>query len=194
MTRQQSRDNWENRYLAHPFVIGIGSTIAFVDNANQLDLDRMPISLGVDVVANGDVLADSPRPDQLDNYVKETLAANAAVVLAKTQATAARAESRDLNHRVQTLAAELEAERFARADAEQQLDEARREQALIERDCAVAEARADEVRKQIEQERVERSILLTRIVELEAERDEATAALGWWARRRLTTRRPPAPR
>ena len=159
-----------------------------MDNAKQLDLDRVTSPLGVDVVA--DTGTDTSRSDQLDNYVKETLAANAAVVLAKTQATAARAESRDLSHRVRTLEADLDAEQAARADAEEQLIEARREQALIERDRAVAEARADEVRKQIEQERVERSILLTRIVELENERDEALSALGWWARRRLASHRP----
>jgi hypothetical protein len=160
-----------------------------VDNAKQLDVDRAPGSLGVDVIAGGDSTPDAQRPDQLDNYVKETLAANAAVVLAKTQATAARAESRDLNHRVQSLAADLDAECVARDEAELQLQEARREQALVERDRAVAEARADEVRKQLEQERVERSILLTRVVELEAERDDAIAALGWWSRRRFIGRR-----
>ncbi|MGI9611953.1 MAG: hypothetical protein ACR2QO_03515 [Acidimicrobiales bacterium] len=158
-----------------------------MDNAKQLDRSSPPLS--VDVIAGGDATTSTQRPDQLDNYVKETLAANAAVVLAKTQATAARAESRDLNQRAQGLAADLDAERTARDEAEQQLIAARREQALIERDRAVAEARADEVRKQLEQERVERSILLTRIIELEAERDDAVGALGWWSRRRLTGRR-----
>jgi len=160
-----------------------------VDNAKQLDLERVTGSLGVDLAVDGDPMAKTQRSDQLDSYVKETLAANAAVVLAKTQATAARAESRDLAQQLQSLAADHEAERVAREEAEQQLTAARREQAFVERDRAVAEARADEVRKQIEQERVERSILLTRITELESERDDALAALGWWSRRRFAVRR-----
>ena len=160
-----------------------------MDKPKQIDVDRSPATLGVDVLAGGDALLNGQRPDQLDNYVKETLAANAAVVLAKTQATAARAESRDLNQRVQTLAADLDAERAARDEAEQLLTASRKEQALVERDRAVADARADEVRKQLEQERVERAILLTRIAELEAERDDAIAALGWWSRRRFAGRR-----
>ncbi len=128
-------------------------------------------------------------PEQLDRYINETMAAHAAVVLAKTQATAARAEARDLSRRVKVLTNDLEAERAERSRATAALVEAEKAQAIIERDRAVAEARADEVRKQVEQERVERSLLSSRIGSLEADREEAMAAMGWWSKRRYDRRR-----
>ena len=132
--------------------------------------------------------AVGPSPD-LDRYINETSAAHAAVVLAKTQATAARAEARDLAAKVRRLTEELETERLEHDRAAAALNEASRAQAILERDKAVAEARADEVRNQIEQERVERSLLAARLGELEADREDALAAMGWWSRRRYDQRR-----
>jgi hypothetical protein len=126
----------------------------------------------------------TPAPEQLDRYVNETMAAHAAVVLAKTQATAARAEARDLSHQVTLLTEDLESEQTARERLEAALSAAEKAQAVLERDRAVAEARADELRSQLEQERLERSLLASRIGVLEADREEAITSMGWWSRRR----------
>lgn len=143
-------------------------------------------------LTGGDELPElGAMPEELDRYIDETMAANAAVVLAKTQATAARAEARDLAEAVRQLQEEIELERSHREEADALLSAAEKDQALLERDRAVAEARAEEVRLQVEQERVERSVLLARIARLEAERDEAVASLGWWSRRRYLRTRPP---
>ena len=137
-----------------------------------------------------DLTTDNPtrklaaRPEKLDHYVNETMAAHAAVVLAKTQATAARAEARDLNQHVMDLTNELEAEMEARQKALADLSVAEKAQAVLERDRAVADARADELRSQLEQERVERSLLASRVGVLEADREEAINSMGWWTRRR----------
>ena len=66
-----------------------------------------------------------------------------------------------------------------------------REQALLERDKAVAQALADELRAQVEQERVGHSLLATRLAELESDRDDAVALLGWLGRQRYNSRRTP---
>jgi hypothetical protein len=137
-----------------------------------------------------DLTTDSPsrklvtRPEKLHHYANETMAAHAAVVLAKTQATAARAEARDLNHQLTELTDELEAEMQARLQAMEALSVSEKAQAVLERDRAVADARADELRTQLEQERVERSLLASRVGVLEADREEAISSMGWWSRRR----------
>lgn len=134
-------------------------------------------------------------PEQLDRYINETMAAHAAVVLAKTQAAAARAEARDLAQRVRQLGDDLDVERAERERATAALATAEKAQAILERDKAVAEARADEVRKQVEHERIERSLLVSRIGALEADREEALTSMGWFSRRRYERRRSrPKPR
>ncbi len=124
------------------------------------------------------------RPGKLDHYVNESMAAHAAVVLAKTQATAARAEARDLAQQLAFLSTELDVEVDAKQQAIEALSVAEKAQAVLERDRAVANGRADELRRQIEQERVERALLASRIGTLEADREEAIASMGWWSRRR----------
>lgn len=118
----------------------------------------------------------------------ETMAAHAAVVLAKTQASAARAEASDLTRQVRTLKADLETARQEVATLKSQMTASQREQAVLERDRAVAEARADELRGQVEQERVERSMLAARIGVLEADREEAITSMDRWSRRRYERR------
>lgn len=136
---------------------------------------------------------DCPRaatvPAYLDRYINESMTTNAAVVLAKTQATAARAEARDLARRLRQLTDELESERADREQVAAELSKAARGVAVLERDHAVAEARADELRRQLDQERVERSLLSGRIGVVEADREEAVAAMGWLSRRRYHRRR-----
>lgn len=135
---------------------------------------------------------EEPRPaavpEQLDRYINETMAAHAAVVLAKTQATAARAEARDLGRQVRLLNDDFEAERAERERASAALLAAEKAQAILERDRAVADARADELRKQVEQDRVERSLLAARIGILEADREEAITSMDWLSRRRYERR------
>ncbi|MGF1596360.1 MAG: hypothetical protein ACFCVK_05425 [Acidimicrobiales bacterium] len=131
----------------------------------------------------------TPVPEHLDCYINETMAAHAAVVLAKTQATAARAETRDLATKVRQLSEELEAERAERQRLAGLLAETRKQQAVLERDRAVAEARTEEVRRQVDQERVERSLLSSRLVAMEADRDDALSTMTWWSRRRYGRRR-----
>lgn len=127
----------------------------------------------------------SDIPEQLDRYISETLAAHAAVVLAKTQATAARAESQEMARKLRRSADDLDAERAERQRATVDLAEAQAESARLDKERAIAEARTDEIRQQLTHERSQRSFLAQRIGMLERERDELHAALGWLGRRRL---------
>ena len=127
-------------------------------------------------------------PEQLERYISETLAAHAAVVLAKTQATAARAESEQLHQELRVTAEDLDAERAERERASAELVQIQANNAELEKRRAVAEARTDEIRQQLAHERAQRSFLAQRIGTLERERDDLHAALGWIGRRRLLRR------
>lgn len=129
--------------------------------------------------------APSDMPEQLDRYISETLAAHAAVVLAKTQATAARAESQEMSRKLRLAANDLDAERAERERTTADLDVANQRVAELDKQRAVAEARTDEIRQQLTHERSQRSYLAQRIGMLERERDELQAVLGWRGRRRL---------
>ncbi|MEM8922182.1 MAG: hypothetical protein AAGD35_01690 [Actinomycetota bacterium] len=123
-----------------------------------------------------------------DRTPSETAAAHAAVVMAKTQASAARAEADDLGRHVQQLTAEVERLQADNERLASKLSAAARAQAVLERDRAVSEARADELRRQVDQERVERSMLAARIGALEADREDAIGAMDRWSRRRYERR------
>lgn len=127
----------------------------------------------------------SEIPEQLDRYISETLAAHAAVVLAKTQATAARAESQEMARKLRLSADDLDAEKAERERALVDLEAAKNAAAEMDKGRAVAEARTEEIRQQLDHERSQRSFLAQRIGKLEHERDELHAALGWIGRRRL---------
>ncbi|MGI9598949.1 MAG: hypothetical protein ACR2QK_22490 [Acidimicrobiales bacterium] len=135
--------------------------------------------------------APSDIPEQLDRYISETLAAHAAVVLAKTQATAARAEAQNMSKKLRLASADLDAERAERERATVDLAEAKEANAELDKDRAVAEARTDEIRQQLTHERSQRSFLAQRIGVLERERDDLHAALGWAGRRRLRRTKKP---
>lgn len=124
-------------------------------------------------------------PEQLERYISETLAAHAAVVLAKTQATAARAESEQITRKLRLAAQDLDAERAERERATAELIDVRGVNSDLEKQRAVAEARTEEIRQQLAHERAQRSFLAQRIGTLERERDDLHAALGWVGRRRL---------
>ena len=119
------------------------------------------------------------------DLTSETLAAHAAVVLAKTQATAARAETQEVTKKLKLAAADLDAERAERERATAELAEVRDTTAELDKERAVAEARAEEIRQQLDHERSQRTFLAQRIGTLERERDDLHAALGWTGRRRL---------
>jgi hypothetical protein len=127
----------------------------------------------------------SEIPEQLERYISETLAAHAAVVLAKTQATAARAESELMTRKLRTAAQDLDAERAERERATAELSTVQATNSDLEKQRAVAEARTEEIRQQLAHERAQRSFLAQRIGTLERERDDLHAALGWVGRRRL---------
>lgn len=129
--------------------------------------------------------APSEIPEQLNRYISETLAAHAAVVLAKTQATAARAETQQMAKKLKLAADDLDAERAERERATADLGQATAAVAELDKARAVADARTEEIRQQLDHERSQRSFLAQRIGALERERDDLHAALGWVGRRRL---------
>ncbi len=92
-------------------------------------------------------------PTQLDRYISETVAAHAAVVLAKTQASAARAEALELGQQLESSNQRFEVEQRLRKDAEVRLAEvlADAQRIRTERDAALA--RIDEVRQELNYER-----------------------------------------
>lgn len=91
-------------------------------------------------------------------------------------------------HRLEELTREIAQQQAALDEAAQQLAEANRAQAVLERDKAVAEAQTAEIARQLDQEREERGLLATRLTALLSERDLAVASLGWWSRRRYQRR------
>ncbi len=133
----------------------------------------------------------SDIPEQLDRYISETLAAHAAVVLAKTQATAARAEAQNMAKKLRHAGDDLDAERAERERATAELMDEKTRGAELDKDRAVAEARTEEIRQQLTHERSQRSFLAQRIGMLERERDDLHAALGWAGRRRLKRAKKP---
>lgn len=148
-------------------------------------LSRIAEREGWPLDLNGQRPSMAELPDQLDRYVSETLAAHAAVVLAKTQATAARAEAQQARHRLKQARQDLEAEQVERQRATAELAESERERSVLDTGKAVAETRAEEIRRQLDYERSQRDYLTQRIGTLEQERDELVASMGWMSRRRL---------
>ena len=136
--------------------------------------------------------APSDIPEQLERYISETLAAHAAVVLAKTQATAARAETQEMSRKLRVVTQDLDAERAERERATAELATVKEHNAELDKQRAVADARTDEIRQQLAHERSQRSFLAQRIGTLERERDDLHAALGWIGRRRLRRTQPTA--
>jgi len=127
----------------------------------------------------------------LSRYSGDALAAQAAVLLAKTQATAARVESRDLLRRLREATTAAEADRAARAQAAQTLADLQRELEDARRDRAVAEARLTEVRSRLSNDDHQFQFMVDRIKSLEQERHRLSRSLGWFGRfryRRLVER------
>jgi hypothetical protein len=148
----------------------------------------------LDLTGDRDAATPGSRSGQVERYISETLAAHAAVVLAKTQATAARAQAQEMNRRLLRASEDLDVERSEREQATAALTAARAAEAELDKQRAVAEARMEEVRQQLAQERSQRSFLTQRIGVLERERDQLQASLSWigrWRLRRSFTVRTP---
>jgi chromosome segregation ATPase len=94
-----------------------------------------------------------------------------------------------LTRRVTQLRQEIESQQHQLDEAAHAVSEAHRVQAVLERDKALAQARAEAVEQQLDQAREERSLLTDRLATLVSERDLAVSSLGWWSRRRYHHRR-----
>ena len=122
--------------------------------------------------------------DSISRFPGDVLAAQAAVLLARTQATAARVESRSLLQRLRETTATAEADRVARRKAAESVTGLRAELEAARREAAVAEARLAEIQARLSSEEGQLEHLVGRIAELEQERARLTRSLGWLGRRR----------
>lgn len=120
----------------------------------------------------------------LSRYSGDALAAQAAVLLAKTQATAARVESRDLLRRLREATTAAAADRAARAEATETLADLRRELEEVRRNHAVAEARLTEIRSRVTSDDQQLQFMADRIKSLDEERHRLNRSLGWFGRLR----------
>lgn len=136
----------------------------------------------------GKRLPAAALPQQLDRYISETVAAHAAVVLAKTQATAAQAAADDLSRELRVAQQDLDAEMAERERTLHELAESQHEVVRLEKDLAVSNARIREVRDQVEYERAERIRMTDQVIQLERERDVLWSSVGWWSRHRMQRR------
>ncbi len=139
----------------------------------------------------GKRLTASALPQQLDRYISETMAAHAAVVLAKTQAAAAQAAADDLSRELRVAQQDLDAEMAERERSVHELSETKQEVVRLEKDLAVSNARVREVRDQVEYERAERIRMTDQVIRLERERDVLWASVGWWGRHRMQRQQRP---
>ena len=112
----------------------------------------------------------------------ELLAAQAAVLLAKTQASAARFQSQAFFQRMRDATEAAEADRQARELADQALIRAERCLEELRRDQAVAEAKIRELRKRLANDERHFQFMVDRITFLERERQRLSRCLGWLGR------------
>ncbi len=120
----------------------------------------------------------------LSRYSGDALAAQAAVLLAKTQATAARVESRDLLRRLREATTTAAADRAARVEATRTAAKLERELEEARRSHAVAEAKLTELRTRLSSDDQQFQFMVDRIKSLEQERHRLTRSLGWFGRLR----------
>jgi len=119
---------------------------------------------------------------QHHRYASDALAAQAAVLLAKTQATAARFENRGLIRRLRRVNSVAAADRAAREEAAEALAEAQRSLDELRQIHAVAEGKLDELRQQLGNDNRQFQFMVDRIASLENERHRLTQCLGWFGR------------
>lgn len=154
-----------------------------------LSTHRPPMDLPKAIDLIGSPVSDrSELPDQLGKFISETMAAHAAVVLAKTQAAAARAEGRELNRKLVRLEDEMDDRGRELQHMDDELASANRELIRLDKELAVSEARSGEIRDQLDLVRHERRHLLDRLEAVERDRSQLDAAIGWFGRQRLKRR------
>jgi hypothetical protein len=118
----------------------------------------------------------------------DALAAHAAVVLAKAQATAARSEAAVLEDQLRDTEANLVSSRSESERVNDALSQVRHLNAELDKQRAMAEAANKEIRDQLAYERTQRVILAQQLDQLERERIELRASMGWMSRRRFRRR------
>jgi len=115
-------------------------------------------------------------------YATDALAAQAAVLVAKTQATAARIENQSLFRRLRQANTTAAADRAARQETADALAEAEAALSELRRTQAVAEAKLDELRNQLDHDDRQFQFMVDRISTLETERQRLHQSLGWFGR------------
>ncbi len=124
----------------------------------------------------------TPQHEQLERYISETLAAHTAVVLAKTQAAAARAEANYLSNQMKSLHRQLETETIHKQDTTQRLSASQEKNYKLDKELAIEKTRLSEVIKQNDYVLRERTNLAHKVSELEKERNILWSSMGWWSR------------
>ncbi len=124
--------------------------------------------------------------EQLDRRRPESdRAEENAVLLAKTQATAAWVQSETLWRQMKELEHDLAAERDQAERVASELSALRRELEVERHERVTAQAASNELRQYLDQQQGHLGFLRDRIVSMESERDIQQSCLGWFGRRRF---------
>lgn len=113
--------------------------------------------------------------------IAEISAAHTAVVLAKTQATAAMEETKELSRKVKLLEVDLESETLEKNDLIEELSETRDEYIKIDKLLAIEKTKLGEIRKRAELEHYEKLRLAKKLELLEDNRHKSAVG-GWWSK------------
>ncbi len=113
------------------------------------------------------------------------LAGDNAILLAKTQATAAWVQSETMWRQMKTMEQSLVDERGEAERAASELAALRRELEAERHERTAAQAASDELRRYLDQQQSHLGFLRDRIVSMESERDIQQSCLGWLGRRRF---------
>lgn len=172
------------------------------DDSSPIDLDHLSRSENSSLsesAGKGVALASSPAPAPVSDRPKvpqpvqpvdrrrpdETLAGQSAVLLAKTQATAAWVQSETLWRQVKDMERQMADERGEAERTSAELDSLRRELESERHERTAAQAASDELRRYLDQQQSHLGFLRDRIVSMESERDLQQSCLGWMGRRRF---------
>lgn len=113
------------------------------------------------------------------------LAGDNAVLLAKTQATAAWVQSETMWRQMKQMEQSLVDERDEAERVASELTALRRELEAERHERTAAQAASDELRRYLDQQQSHLGFLRDRIVSMESERDIQQSCLGWLGRRRF---------
>ncbi len=187
-------------------LIEFSATVAELGDADFVvdttDADVAPVDLTVtqslphrlqprlDVPARQPLLheptTESDGLEQLERRRAERdLAGDNAVLLAKTQATAAWVQSETLWRQMKEMERDLVEERDQAQRVTSELASLRRELEAERQERTTAQAASDELRRYLDQQQGHLGFLRDRIVSMESERDIQQSCLGWMGRRRF---------